>query len=69
MMLGQRSRLLGSLVVLAAVCTLALAACNSSSSSSNQSKPSSATSAEVKIPSSGKSSPAKALDAAITQTR
>ena len=66
----QRSRLLGSgILSLLVACTLALAACNSSSVSGNQSKPSNSTNAETQSPSNSKTSLSKGLDAAITQIR
>ena len=50
---GQRSRFLGSGILLLTAATLALAACNSSSVAGNQSKSSTATSAESKAPTNG----------------
>jgi hypothetical protein len=66
----QRTRLLGSGILLLAAATLALTACNSGSVSGSQSKPSTATNAEAKSPQSPKGSHSKGLiDAAITQIR
>jgi hypothetical protein len=53
---GQRSRLLGSGILLLVAVTLALAACNSGSVAGNQSKPSTATAAEGKSQANGQRS-------------
>ena len=49
---GRRSGLLGA-ALLTAVCTLAVAACNSNSVSGNQPKTSNSTNAEAKSPPNG----------------
>lgn len=67
---GQRSRLLGSGILLLVAATLALAACNSNSVSGSQPKGSQATNAETKSPASPNGSSAQGLiGAAISSTR
>jgi hypothetical protein len=65
----QRTRLLGSLILLLVAGILGLAACNSNSVSGSQPKPSTSTNAEAKASSAPKGSPSKPIAAAIAQIR
>jgi hypothetical protein len=64
----QRSRLLGSRLLLLLAGTLALVACNSSSVSGSQPKPPTATNAENKTPANGQR-PQGLIGAAVSQIR
>jgi uncharacterized lipoprotein YajG len=70
MLVRQRSRLLGSGILVLLAGTLILAACNSSSVSGTQPKPSTSTNAEAKAaPKAGVAQSKGLIDAALEQVK